>query len=496
MTKKDILSSITFGKRVAEEESNELVNYFVETDLWTQLFSDQKDIVYGPKGSGKSALYALLLARIGELFDRYTILIPAENPRGATAFKDLTTDPPTTERELIGLWKLYFTSLIARVFDEYGMRSEAASKLKQSLAQEGLIPREWSIKTQLKAVFDYVRRFFRPKSIEAGVEIDPSTGLPKGFKGKITFEEPSESLTEKGIRSVDSLLEYANSALVESKFNVWIILDRLDVAFTEDPKLEHNALRALFRVYLDMLAFGNIRLKVFLRSDIWRKITTDGFREASHITRYITITWDRGTLLNLVTKRAVQNKQIQEFYEVTYESALASSESQEEFFYRMFPNQVDVGPKNPGTFDWILGRTKDGTKQNAPREVIHLLNSLREVQMRRLEVGEPEPENELLFSRVVFKEALSEVSRARLEQTLYSEYPSLRGYLENLRGEKTGHTIKSLSKIWNVTTVEATNIAQQLVEVGFFEQRGVKDDPEFWVPFLYRDSLELVQGSA
>jgi hypothetical protein len=38
--------------------------------------------------------------------------------------------------------------------------------------------------------------------------------------------------------------------------------------------------------------------------------------------------------------------------------------------------------------------------------------------------------------------------------------------------------------------------AQQLIEVGFFEARGSKDKPTFWVPFLYRDALSMSQGSA
>ena len=32
--------------------------------------------------------------------------------------------------------------------------------------------------------------------------------------------------------------------------------------------------------------------------------------------------------------------------------------------------------------------------------------------------------------------------------------------------------------------------------IGFFEQRGDKVSPAYWVPFLYQPALELVQGSA
>jgi hypothetical protein len=116
--------------------------------------------------------------------------------------------------------------------------------------------------------------------------------------------------------------------------------------------------------------------------------------------------------------------------------------------------------------------------------------------MRHLELGDPEPDAGRLFTRPVFKEALPEVSRVRLEQTLYAEYPEAREHIERLRGEKTQHSIESLASIWKVNATDALPIARSLVEVGFFEQRGHRDTPIFWVPLLYRDGLDLVQGAA
>ena len=83
MDKHAVLRETSFGHRVAEEEVDALSSYFVETDHWTRLYRGDIDVVYGPKGSGKSALYALLLFRSGELFDKGVLLVPAESPRGA-----------------------------------------------------------------------------------------------------------------------------------------------------------------------------------------------------------------------------------------------------------------------------------------------------------------------------------------------------------------------------------------------------------------------------
>jgi hypothetical protein len=63
MDTKSILQEITFGRRVAEEEFDTLTSYFVETEHWRRVYSRETDIVRGPKGSGKSAIYFLLLSK-------------------------------------------------------------------------------------------------------------------------------------------------------------------------------------------------------------------------------------------------------------------------------------------------------------------------------------------------------------------------------------------------------------------------------------------------
>ncbi len=343
MNKRRVLAEIDFGARVAEEEADELARYFVETDTWRRLLSGEIDIVYGAKGSGKSALYALLVQRKDELFDRRVLLIPAENPRGATAFKDLEADPPTTEAEFNGLWKLFFASLVAAAFKDYGIGATQAREVCQVLEREGLVPTDWSLRKVLRSAVDYVRSAMRPGALSAGLELDPDSGLPTGFGGRVTFKEPTADGYSRGLRSVDRLLELANAALRESGYYVWLLQDRLDVAFAENSELEENALRALFRVYLDLAGLANIRLKIFLRSDIWRRITESGFREASHITKNITISWNRATLLNLIVSRAVQNRPIQEFYGTAPADVLRDFSEQQALFYRICPEQVDVG---------------------------------------------------------------------------------------------------------------------------------------------------------
>src|SRR3954469_18811522 len=129
MDKKRVLLELSFGERVAEEESRQLSNYFVETHHWRRIYAGEADVVYGRKGAGKSAIYALLMQKQAELLDRGVLIVGAENPRGTPAFKQLLVDPPASESEFVNLWKLYVLSLLAEAMRDYGLKGEAAKRV-------------------------------------------------------------------------------------------------------------------------------------------------------------------------------------------------------------------------------------------------------------------------------------------------------------------------------------------------------------------------------
>ena len=495
MNKLSLLKYISFGQRVAEDELNELAKYFVETDQWNRMINGEIDIVRGDKGAGKSAIYSLLTMKEAELFDSNTLLVPGEKPRGTPAFKDIIANPPTAEAEFIGLWKLYILALVGRKMREWEVKGPAADKVYAALESARLLDREYDLAGLLRVAQDLARRLFKAESLEGGLSIDPATGKPD-ITGKITFREPSTALSDLGFLTVDRLIAYADRALKNANLNIWLLLDRLDVAFAETHDLEKNALRALFRVYRDLAEYDAIKLKIFLRSDIWARITEGGFREASHITKFTVIEWNQASLLNLIIRRLISNDSLVDAMNIDRELILNNFSQQRDLFYRVFPGQVEQGSRKPSTLDWIISRCADGFSKTAPRELIHLLASLRDKEIIRLERGEPQAPGEQLFDRSVFKEALPIVSETRYHQNLLAEYPDLKPYLEKLNGEKTEQTVVSLAELWGVRPEEASARALRLVDIGFFQPRRAKDDQTFWVPFLFRDALSMSQGLA
>ena len=318
---------------------------------------------------------------------------------------------------------------------------------------------------------------------------------PSGLIGKLVFKEPSRDLRDAGFKSVDSIFRHVDAALKEAKLNTWVLFDRLDVAFAEDHALEANALRALFRVYNDLGQLSNIAMKIFLREDIWKRIFETGFREASHINNYSVLDWPENSLQNLTIRRILNNDAITAAYGVNRDAVLASVDLQQKLLARLLPDQVEQG-NNPKTFKWMVSRCADGTGKTAPREVIHLLKSLQEKEIQRLERGGAAAPGEQLFDRSVFKQALEPVSNARLHQYLYAEYAEHRSFVALLDKQKTEQTPDSLAKLWKVQRSEAIQRAEDLINLGFFEKRGSLEAPTYWVPFLYRDALRMSQGKA
>jgi hypothetical protein len=322
------------------------------------------------------------------------------------------------------------------------------------------------------------------------------TIVPPTIARKVQYRSPSNDINSRlALVPANDLLRTGDGILRDSGFSLWIVIDRLDVAFVESRELEKNALRALFRVYNDMRALTNVNMKIFVRNDIWVRITESGFTEASHIIRTVDIEWDHNSLVNLVVRRLISNPTIVLYYNIDVIRMLADFKEQESLIARILPDQIDTG-RNPKTFGWIIARTQDASGEAAPREIIHLLQAARDAQVSRMNRGEKQPEGDLLLERAVFKDALRVVSETRYNQTLLAEYPEKRNFFEALRGAKAEQTPESLSRVWDVSAQQAMEISKELHEIGFFELRGTRDEPTYWIPFLYRDALELVQGRA
>ena len=495
MTKQEVLQAIHVGSRVAEDEQQYLKRYFIQTNEYKQLVKDSIDIIYGAKGTGKSAIYLHLIESKSLFLQSGILIIQAENERGASAFNSVVEDPPTSEIAFRNIWKLYFTVLLYNEVDKlYGYNRELR-RIGKLLRISGLLNRNRSLIEYFTDTYAYIKHSM-PNAIETSISIDQNTGMISGFAGKICFSNPGQEASRQGLVNIDDLISELDRLLVRKQKIAWIVLDRLDAVFEANKLLEENAIRGLFKAYLDLKKYTNIRQKIFLRTDIWNKITKKGFREGSHITRDITISWSKESILNLVVKRFIENAEIKSFYEIDKEAILKGYEEQERLFYRIFPEQIERGPRKSNTLNWIIFRTADAKGTITPREIIHLIIELINMQNASLLMGKDGTERENLFDRSLFKGSLELVSKVKMEQTIFSEYSELKDLITRFSEQKASNSLASIKKILGVPKDEVSETLQQLQDIGFIRKTETDGSTYYEIPFIYRPYLKSIQGKS
>jgi hypothetical protein len=301
---------------------------------------------------------------------------------------------------------------------------------------------------------------------------------------QVEFGDAEEEKERTIIRHSESL-GLLNSVLGELDISVWLVLDRLDEAFTGYPLTEIPALRALFRTYLDLAEFDRIKLKMFVRKDLFRKVTHGGFVNLTHINaKKIEIVWDDNDLLNLLIQRVKANNEFMS-------TAGLIGKSNSDIFYSIFPEQVEEGSRRPKTLDWMLSRIRDGQNVKPPRNLIELVSKAREEQLRAedREPHEFEPGMVLIMSEAI-KNALTRLSKDRVEDTLLAESGEYQQYIERFRDGKAEHNLASLRATLGLSPEGTTGALRVLLDMGFLERTG----DTYKIPMLYRDGLNITQG--
>ncbi|MCG3212551.1 MAG: hypothetical protein FOGNACKC_06221 [Anaerolineae bacterium] len=487
------LAELDMGCSVAEFDQ-ELERYFIETDSFQALVDDRADIITGNKGAGKTAMYQYLTRRYkkSSRFSNVEI-IPGFNLAGSPIFQNLTHTDPMTEGQYTSIWKTYILSLVGNwllhIFD--GAQTKKAQQLDTLLNQIGLRSHtDDSPKTIFSKLTGWAQHFLKPKSATVEMTFD-ALGIPIVMP-KVEFgdfDASTDTTKEIGVIPHDEALSLLNDVLDEHEITIWVVLDRLDEAFVGYIDVEIPALRALLRTYLDLLAFNRVKLKLFVRNDLFQKVIHgQRFVNLTHVNaRKREILWDNEDLFALVGKRLRENKGF-------YQAMAIGNNDSKALFDLTFPAHFGTGKRRPSTWNWMLSSTRDGQGFVSPRNLIDLINLAKDEQMRREQrhprtAGPSVP----LIETEAMDAALSRLSKYRVEDTLVAESSQeIRALIEGFKDKKAEHTDDTIAKIFGVEPAEAKRFARVLVDIGFLEQ----GQSSYKVPELYRDGLNITRGKA
>jgi len=491
-TKFEVLEDINIGNGVAEREKEKLEDFFLESIEWNKVRRGDADLIFGPKGSGKSTLFFSLLEHEYEFEDSNILLVSSENLAGDSVFSSIQADPLENERDFVYIWKLYFLVLIVDRCRRSGVRLDNITKIEQLLANENLYEPGNSISSFFSNVAHYIKSRLYFDQVDGEIEIDPNTGLPKKIRGKFSFSEPAKAIRDQGVVSIDQALRACNASLVKEGYKIWILIDRLDVIFANDRSSEALALRALFRVYSDFSALPSICPKIFLRDDIWRDITRkEGFREASHLVSRVDISWGKSDLVDLILRRLLTSTNFCEYYHVNNDLLATPISKKMTFINTLFPRNMTLyGEGSVRAFEWVLVSTRDGQDVNTPRDIIELLNFAKEHEIIRMKRGDyPYRAKNLIFNHEGLSKASSQLSKIKMEQTIFAEHPELREAIDHFNESPTRNfDLEKLQDLWGLNRLETINVASKLSDIGVL--RMVRKG-QYLIPVLYTHYLGI-----
>lgn len=486
---KDTLRSIDLGSSVAEFDES-LEKYFVENEAFHALVHGKADIVAGDKGTGKTALFRILQKRYGSMDELKGVEVLAGfNPAGSPIFQRLVKEEQLSEGQYVSVWKTYLLSLVGNwaieiAGEDYSSRFR---KLTDLLSETGLRSKDDKPETIFSKIINIVARAVKPKTAEVQFTFS-ETGVPI-VTPKLTFDSATGK-ANSAVKEVahEDALGLLNECLKDLGYVAWIALDRLDEAFQGFPAIEVPALRALLRTYLDLLAFENFRLKLFVRRDLFRRIIGDGFVNLTHVNaRKIEIVWDEADLLNLLCRRVRDSAE-------AIQKLSAENLNDEQLFYKLFPGKVDAASRKPTSWKWIMARIRDGNDVKPPRNLIDLAKMAREEQLKA-EARAPRnfSQEEPLIEADAIRRALERLSAQRVEDTLLAEAGAeIASLIQRFRRAKAEQNQESLADVLGLNGEALQSAIRQLVEVGFLEE----GTSSWKVPMLYRDGLDVTQGKA
>ena len=483
----DIVRKLDLGNSVAEFDK-ELEKYFVETEPFRALVEDRADVIAGDKGTGKTALYSILCKRYASIDQLGSVeVVAAFNPSGNPVFQRLAQQEVLTEAQYITVWKAYVLSLVGNwllALYDGDDRTDKMHQLHDLLKRTALRASDYSPSTVFSKIMNAIARIF-PDSAEVTMTLS-ETGIPI-IVPKVGFARTDASAEHPQEVPHEQALGLLNAALSDADIDVWVVLDRLDEAFQGFPATETPALRALFRTYLDLLEFPKVKLKLFVRRDLFRKITHGGFVNLTHVNaRKVEIVWEEEDLLNLLCSR------IREAPTLLTDIGAQDASDQDLFNY-IFPEKVDDAERKPTTWRWIMARIRDGNDVKPPRNLIDLVSKAREAQLRREDrEGRDFVAGQDLIEPDSIRRALSRLSAERVEDTLLAEAGEFSHVIEKFRDGKAEHNEQSIAKQLGISEAEVKAAVKPLVELGVLETVG----GSYKIPMLYRDGLGITQGKA
>jgi len=453
----NLLEQIENFGAIDAENDERLIEYFYRTSIIDKLFTYQKSIIIGRKGSGKTAIYKYIQ---NEKKQNCTALLFKDYPwKTHDRFKNNVV----SDREsYVNSWTFFFYIEIFKKVIE--LRDSVSNK---SISKEIRKMEKWLKKNWGSINFDH-REDMSPKKNKFNFTFNPQ--ILGNSLGSV-----SKDLTEK--ENIGSTLSEYNRKLEKitmelmKDFNTEIILifDELDLSYSHSDSNYKNRLIGLL---LTTYNFHNIfkekiRIFIFLRNDIFNYLE---FQDKNKIKDNMVefLDWDSNSIeSNLSLKSLISNR---------IKNNINSKSDNFERNWNEIVEHNNIG-RNQLKWNFIMERTFV-----RPRDVIKFMNLALEQAKMRLN-NEPDSIDKITNVDIHnMKQKYSTYLFEELKDEINSKYPDYDVYMEILRDiHKMSFTREEFSKSYENVKVRLSlsenidTIMERLYEfsiIGFYKPGG------------------------
>lgn len=258
-----VLRSLTSFGRVDAESDNGLADFFVETPSYQSIENQQRLVVVGRKGAGKTAIHSMLLEGSKKWSNVFVAGLDFRNypwELHAAAGPSESSGP----EQYAPLWQLLILVELSKLVLRDGPQQSGREAWQARRSLKRFIKRNWG------GVDARVSQMFTRSSYSLTVE-------PKALGFSLfSFRRervPKERLAGS-LGNVNSALREVLKKLMVPDISYFVLLDDLDGGFSGDDRVSHNRLIALLMAARESQIWAQkAGLKflpvVFMRSDIY-----------------------------------------------------------------------------------------------------------------------------------------------------------------------------------------------------------------------------------
>ncbi|MDD2653850.1 MAG: hypothetical protein PHI86_01915, partial [Candidatus Omnitrophica bacterium] len=286
------------------------------------------------------------------------------------------------------------------------------------------------------------------------------------------------------------LIDFKNmiiSILEKHNIKIWIMLDRLDEVFPHRSEVEKNGLKGLLRASYNFSSHSFLRIKIFLRDDIFEYLAADGFTALTHITDRCSasMSWSKDDILYLIVKRIAAIPYLRYEYGIDSDKIDKDKSYRSEVFYKIFPPCVG----KIATFDWLFDSCSDGNDIVTPRDIIDFFRCAKAFQFKKFkQTGQ---QQEYLIEEDILKKSLEALSKQKKNMFLFAEFPHLKQHILKFEGGCSEHNADSLEKLLGSDWIK---IVDELKSIGFLKH--VPKSGAYKIPIIWRQGLSIKRRKA